>query len=132
MAGGQVGSLLSSLFGLVVSGSTLLRRVKQGGMPTLSTPRVLGVDDWAAAADRFKKRERYGTILVDLEKRQVIDLLPDRETDTLKTWLEEHPSIEVISRDRAAPRRPVRMRWPHHNQLHKRCRWPTGGICSKT
>ena len=58
---------------------------------------MLGVDDWA-----FKKRERYGTILVDLEKRQVIDLLPDRETDTLKTWLNEHPGVEIISRDRAS------------------------------
>lgn len=50
----------------------------------------------------FKKRERYGTILVDLEKRQVIDLLPDRETDTLKAWLKEHPGVEIISRDRAS------------------------------
>ena len=96
-AGGQYGSLISHLFGLHVSGSTLLRRARQTCLPATVTPRVVGVDDWA-----FKKRDRYGTILVDLEKRQVIDLLPDRETDTLKKWLEQHPDIEVISRDRAS------------------------------
>lgn len=97
VAGGQYGSLIGRLFGLFVSGSTLLRRTRACTFPLAMTPRVLGVDDWA-----FKKRERYGTILVDLEKRQVIDLLPDRETDTLKTWLIEHPGVEIISRDRAS------------------------------
>ena len=97
VAGGQYGSQISRLFGLLVSGSTLLRRARECTLPVATTPRVLGVDDWA-----FKKRQRYGTILVDLEKRQVIDLLPDRETDTLKSWLNEHPGIEIISRDRAS------------------------------
>ncbi|WP_338875010.1 ISL3 family transposase [Spirosoma sp. SC4-14] len=97
LAGGQYGSQIGRLFGLFVSGSTLLRRARACPFPIATTPRVLGVDDWA-----FKKRERYGTILVDLEKRQVIDLLPDRETDTLKSWLNEHPGVEIISRDRAS------------------------------
>ena len=127
VAGGQYGSLIGRLFGLLVSGSTLLRRARASTLPVATTPRVLGVDDWA-----FKKRERYGTILVDLEKRQVINLLPDRETDTLKTWLTEHPGVEIISRDRAAPRRPVPMLWLQLKPLRRRCRWPTGGICSKT
>ena len=49
----------------------------------------------------FRKGKNYGTILVDLEKKCVIDLLPDRESQTLKQWLDEHPGVEVISRDRA-------------------------------
>jgi transposase len=58
---------------------------------------VVGIDDWA-----FKKGRTYGTIVVDMEKHRVIDLLPDRETETVKRWLEKHPSIEIVSRDRAS------------------------------
>jgi transposase len=56
----------------------------------------VGIDDFA-----LRKGQRYGTILVDLEKHQVIDLLPDRETETVKKWLEDHPAIETITRDRS-------------------------------
>lgn len=57
---------------------------------------MLGVDDWA-----IKKGQNYGTILVDLERRRSIELLPDRTQETLSDWLKGHPEIEVISRDRS-------------------------------
>ena len=95
--GGRLGSVTAQLFGLLVSGTTLIRRVRQQAIGQVIAPRVLGVDDWA-----FRKGKTYGTILVDMERRCVIDLLPDRETQTLKKWLEDHPGVEIVSRDRAS------------------------------
>jgi transposase len=54
------------------------------------------VDDWAV-----RKGRSYGTILVDLEQHQVVDLLPDRTSETLSTWLREHPGVEILTRDRS-------------------------------
>ncbi len=61
----------------------------------VKAPRVLGIDDWA-----WRKGHRYGTILCDLERREVIDLLPDRESDTVAAWLWQHPGTEIVSRNR--------------------------------
>ena len=55
----------------------------------------MGVDDWA-----WKKGQTYGTILVDLERRTVADLLPQRSAEQLSEWLRQHPEVEVITRDR--------------------------------
>jgi transposase len=45
--------------------------------------------------------KRYGTVIIDLETHQVLDLLPDREAESVKHWLAAHPEIEIVSRDRA-------------------------------
>lgn len=96
--GGNAGSKLASLLGMPVGRSTMLRVIYNNcaNDAEVATPRVLGIDDWA-----FKKGHTYGTIPVDLEKRKPIDLLPHREVETVKKWLEIHPGIEIITRDRA-------------------------------
>ncbi|MDP9458515.1 MAG: transposase, partial [Actinomycetota bacterium] len=58
--------------------------------------RVLGVDDFA-----FRKGNAYGTILVDLERRRVVDLLPECSQEGLASWLRRHPGVEVATRDRS-------------------------------
>jgi len=95
--GGATRSKLTAQLGMAVSPALLLRRVRSSRCPTSSAPRVVGVDDWA-----FHKGHRYGTILVDLERRRPIALLPDREPATLAAWLKAHPRIQIITRDRSA------------------------------
>ena len=79
-----------------VGGTTLLRRIREAGMAPSPEPRVLGVDDWA-----WRRGSHYGTILVDLERGRRLDLLPDRKGETLAAWLQNHPSVAVVVRDRA-------------------------------
>jgi len=79
-----------------VSPDSLLRLIRKTTLHPEPLVRVLGVDDWA-----IRKGQSYGTILVDLEKHQTIELLPDRTQTTLSRWLQKHPEIEIISRDRS-------------------------------
>ena len=72
---------------------SIKRRVKERCAET--SVRIVGLDDWA-----WRKGSTYGTIIVDLERREVIDLLPDRSASATAGWLKQHPDIEIVSRDR--------------------------------
>ena len=76
--GGEAGSRLAADLGLLTSPDTLLRYIKHLPHLHLEPVRVLGIDDWS-----WRKRVRYGTILVDLERDKVVDLLPDHHLVTL-------------------------------------------------
>src|SRR5215216_7952326 len=94
--GGRAGARLAAELGLVVGRDVLLRRAKSAPLPGTGETKVLGVDDFA-----FRRGHAYGTILVDLEQRRVVDLLPERSQESLLAWLRRHPEIEFAARDRS-------------------------------
>jgi transposase len=97
VAGGLPGQRLLARLSIATSDDTVLRRVRQKPVeePAALPVHNLGVDDWA-----WRKGQDYGTILVNLDLHRVLDLLPDRASESFSAWLEQHPEIVTISRDR--------------------------------
>jgi transposase len=92
---GELGSRFSPRLGIVTSPTTILRRTMS--LPAQQSEQVsrLGIDDWS-----FRRGRQCGTILVNLSTHEIIDLLPDRETETAQSWMQAHPEIDLVSRDR--------------------------------
>jgi Transposase/Helix-turn-helix domain of resolvase len=95
LTNGADAAQIASSFGMPTTAKTIIRRVLQLPLPSEGSVHKVGVDEWA-----WKKGHRYGTILVDLEKRRVVQLLADRSVETSKAWLRKHPEIDLVSRDR--------------------------------
>ena len=93
--GGRPAASFAQRLMLPVSNDTLLRVVRRRGSPRFVPPTVIGIDDWA-----WRRNQRYGTIICDLERRKTIALLPDREPATAQAWLSDQPQISIVSRDR--------------------------------
>jgi transposase len=114
--GGQAGAPQSVRSAMPVSADTLLRRAHSAVPPARPTPRVLGIDDLS-----FRKGQVFGTILTDGESHEVVDLLPDRTAETAATWLQEHASVEIVTRDRSAEyTRSISTAAPHALQVADR------------
>ena len=94
--GGEAGARLLSQLAMPASADTVLRLVRDVPLPEPEPPHAVVVDDWA-----MRKGRIYGTIVVDLERRRVVDLLPDRTAETLADWLRRKPGIEIVARDRS-------------------------------
>jgi transposase len=94
--GGAAAARLAQELGLRASRQTVLRELHRARPREKHPPRVIGIDDWAIA-----KGHHYGTIVVDLERREPIEVFAGRETMAVAEWLREHPTVEVVARDRA-------------------------------
>ncbi|MDP4026452.1 ISL3 family transposase [Methylobacterium sp. NEAU 140] len=94
--GGAPAARLAHRLAIPASSSTLLRIVRAGPTPVALPPRVIAIDEWA-----WRRGRRYGTVIVDLERRAIADLLPDRDAEAVADWLRRHPGVEIVARDRA-------------------------------
>jgi transposase len=102
--GGRLGVRVTDRMGIQTTRHTLLRRIM--ALPTEPVGQVpqIGIDDFS-----FRRGRKFGTIIVDVQTHQVLDVLPDRTADTSATWMATHPEIELVSRDRGGDYASVRI-----------------------
>jgi transposase len=92
---GKGGERLSDKLGMPISDATMLWSLFLVPLPEIGQVRVVGVDDWS-----WRRGKRFGSILVNLETHKIVDLLADREAESVRQWLAAHPEVDVVSRDR--------------------------------
>jgi transposase len=94
--GSRAGARLAHALGLPGSSRTILRVIHRMPFPLVAAPRVIGLDEWA-----WRRGRRFGTIVCDLERHQVIDLLPERSASSVAQWLQAHSTVAIVCRDRS-------------------------------
>ena len=92
---GRLGIRVTDRLGIQTSRITILRRIM--ALPTIPVEQVsqIGIDDFP-----FRHGRKFGTIVVDLQTHQVLDVLSDRTPGTSAAWMGSHPELELVSRDR--------------------------------
>ena len=94
--GGASGARSATLLGMQVTARAILRFMHALPLPPIIDPQVIGLDEWA-----WKRGQRYGAVVVDLERKKPIALLPDRSQQTVVQWLKCYPTIKIVARDRS-------------------------------
>ncbi len=94
---GRLGARLGSRLRIETSRTSILRRVMKLATSETDEVQHLGVDDFS-----FRRGRTFGTVLVDLQRHHILDLLPDRQKDTAAAWMKTHPEITHVSRDRGS------------------------------
>ncbi|HEX6483427.1 MAG TPA: transposase [Ktedonobacteraceae bacterium] len=79
-----------------VTARAILRFMHSLPLPAIAPPRIIGLDDWA-----WKRGQRYGAVVVDLERKKPIALLADRSQEAVAGWLKRYPTIQIVARDRS-------------------------------
>ena len=98
------------------SGDTLLRIVKRTVLAPRGAGRIVGMDDWA-----IRKGHRYGTLVIDHESHQVLEVVEGRMTGDIQPWFVAHPQVEVVTRDRSRDyRNALEATVPHVEQVADR------------
>jgi transposase len=112
----RVSERLAPRLGMKVKAPTLLRYLRTIQDPPRADVTVLGIDDFS-----LRRSDSYGTILINLETRRPLDLLPDRTAEAVKPWVASHPEIQVASRDQASAfAEAVSLVLPHATQVADR------------
>lgn len=117
--GGRAGARLAEELGLLVGRDALLGRIKTTHLGNLENLKVVGIDDFG-----FKRGNASGTIMVDLERHEVVDLVRGHSTELIATWLKQHPNLEVVARDRSHV-----CREEARPALQRPSKSPTAGTC---
>jgi transposase len=94
---GKGGARLAARLGIDSTRQTILRRIMDLPPPAPCSVLRLGIDEFS-----FRRGQWFGTILVSLESHRIIDLLPDRRSETCAQWMQQRPEITIVSRDRGS------------------------------